>query len=238
MDQVLELDNHNVLIHYTNVSEGNFHEKFESAKTVNRRTKKLVEKLGIDDSVLLVMPGGSKVYIEKTYPRVIKGYDSIILSDFSVSVLMRMADCPPLVLSGVKSGITAVIHCSRTGLQQDIVDRSIRKLKEIINDEPILVYLGPGIHFDSYILPSKIAKELTHSSWKNNLKFIDDGKKIKVNIFGFIQQELEENSLRIDVDDYSKVNTVADESYFSHYRATRHDEENGRNLFTVQVQQK
>jgi copper oxidase (laccase) domain-containing protein len=128
-----------------------------------------------------------------------------------------------------------LVHCARESLNSGIIQKTINILHERNPKGEYLVYLGPGINKESYILPQK-AIETLNADWDDFvLPAEDDKSRYHVDIKGYVLKQLSDSSIKTTETLVSDINTCTNPDYFSHYRATRFKQKNGRSIFTYKI---
>lgn len=102
--------------------------------------------------------------------------DGLITDKKNIALLLKFADCTPLVLYDKKREILSIVHSGWRGAQKRIPEKAIEKMKSEFKSNPkdIFVYIGPNIDIDNYEVGEEIYKEF--SKFKNRDRFF---KKIK-----------------------------------------------------------
>jgi copper oxidase (laccase) domain-containing protein len=158
--------------------------------------------------------------------------DALLTTDFNHALLLLPADCIPLLLYSDELPLLALVHGSRQGLDEKIIEKSIDSY--VTSGCPVAsihAYIGPCIQKESYLLPISIKDQLTHASWPANITKV--GEQLSVDISGFAKNELLRLGLLPQNISRSTINTATDTKYYSHYRATRYNQQNGRNGVAV-----
>lgn len=161
------------------------------------------------------------------------------ITNQKVALVMKVADCFPIVLSAKKSNVIALIHGGWKPLLQNVIELTILdlQLKYKLNPNEIFAWIGPGIHGCCYHFPTKPIQADLHS-WKNSV-FKKNGIW-QVDLVQFIKQELSRLGLSsnsiIDVDRCTGCNC---DTYFSHYKSnklnTSQESNQGRMIVAVEV---
>ena len=87
--------------------------------------------------------------------------DALITNDKNVPLMVMVADCIPVLIYDPVREIVAAVHAGRAGIFQEIIPKTINKMKEIYGSESkdIIVSLGPSIHQCCYEVGKDIKKE-------------------------------------------------------------------------------
>mgnify|MGYP001574386810 CR=1 FL=1 len=89
----------------------------------------------------------------------------------------------------------------------------------------IIVYVGPGIHKESYKFENPIQKNLP--GWEPFLEDLPDGQTA-IDIVGYNTAQLTDSGVLQGNIEACPIDTALDVNMFSHYRAVRTGEQEGR----------
>lgn len=78
--------------------------------------------------------------------------DGILASDPNITLMMRFADCVPILLYDTNSGAAGIVHAGWKGTVYKIVAKAVKKLCTVYQTRPesIYAYIGPSIGPDHY----------------------------------------------------------------------------------------
>ena len=141
--------------------------------------------------------------------------DILILNSEEKGIIVghMMADCPVLIAEDRNLGQTAMAHCGAAEIDRELPKDIIRALqKENSKLEDIYVYVGSCCKKETYIYDT-YPKWATNELWKKYIKKVENGYSIDLN--GIIKKQLKE--LGITHIRESKIDTIIDENYYSHY---------------------
>jgi YfiH family protein len=82
--------------------------------------------------------------------------DALVTDRPGVAVLVRVADCTPVVLAADDAGLAAVVHCGREGLVKGVVPAAVRALRDR-GASGIRAWVGPRACGRCYELPAELA---------------------------------------------------------------------------------
>ena len=212
---------------------GGFHASFGDAKVASRNLKKLKQSFANDKATTMIASGGSSVVVVNPDIKEVKS-DALITTHFSHNLVLRPADCLPLLVASSQPAMLALIHASRASLEQGIVENTLDKMISLgLKINECIVHIGPGIASKTYVLPQNIQEQLHHCSWVGNIQETKNG--LAIDLAGFISSELRRLGLLSRITK-SNVNTAENDKYFSHYKATRNGATNGRNGFVCEIE--
>ncbi|MET0822185.1 MAG: polyphenol oxidase family protein [Aeromicrobium sp.] len=82
--------------------------------------------------------------------------DALVTDRPGVAVLVRVADCTPIVLAAADAGLAAVVHSGREGLVKGVVPAAVRALRDR-GATDIRAWVGPRACGRCYELPAELA---------------------------------------------------------------------------------
>ena len=84
--------------------------------------------------------------------------DAIITDQSGVTLLMRFADCVPIMLFDPQRGVVGLVHAGWKGTVNKTVERAIVVMKEHYGSQPpnILAGIGPSIASHHYIIGAEV----------------------------------------------------------------------------------
>lgn len=98
------------------------------------------------------------------------GYDAMITKEYGLPLMVRTADCIPLLLAG--DGIVAAVHAGWRGLVAEIIPKTIARMVDMGADtERIKVGIGPSLGFScsQFSNPREEIPEKFHFAIDGNL---------------------------------------------------------------------
>ncbi len=100
--------------------------------------------------------------------KIIKKVDGIISNLPNQVLVIKTADCVPMLMYEPIKKVIAAIHCGRKSLTAGIIPKTIDKMIKSyrISPENILVAIGPYIRKEHYFLKEKVLKSLKNSKWQ------------------------------------------------------------------------
>jgi copper oxidase (laccase) domain-containing protein len=232
MQRVFKLPTYDVKCTYVGRSSGGFNDRYTDKAIADKNLQLLAGSFGSTSATLTLAEGHSK--IREVGPGAAETpCDVLITTVPRHALLLRPADCIPLVIYSHSRPLIALVHCGRTSLDEGIVHKTIDYLAAHM-DEPVTnlhAYLGPGIKRKSYALPP--GNDAKHSAWRRHTR--TKAGKVYFDLFGFVKNELVRLGIPKAAISVSGIDTATHPGYYSHYQATRHGEQNGRNGFAVAI---
>ncbi|MEV7396106.1 polyphenol oxidase family protein [Aeromicrobium sp. NPDC092404] len=184
--------------------------------TVSRNLATVTAELGLDRLVRMTQVHGADVaWTHDLGDGEIPVADALFTDEPGVGVLVRVADCTPVVLVGHDHPVAGVVHCGREGLVKGVVPAAVAALRGR-GVESIAARVGPRACGRCYELPQEMADAVAEvvpearstTSW--GTPAIDVGA-------GVVAQLRE-----LGVDDVTDLGehdcTIEDERFFSYRR--------------------
>ncbi len=175
---------------------------------------------------------GSKVVFldeesfKKIKNNIVEDCDSLVTGKKNTFLLIKSGDCFPLVFFDPKRKVIGVAHVGWRGAIEKVFINTLLKMinRYHCSAQNIIVGIGPGIRKCCFRHKNLIQEKLPE--WKN---FITEKDKDKIcDIPAFIKKKFKENGIKdYNIED-CQICTVCDKNYFSHFRALRLGEKEGR----------
>lgn len=213
--------------HYiSTIDNGNMSFGFGKKESVIENREKFLSEIKIPSERVVVLKAqhGTKI-IEATESLAGTGIfssetaikaDALVTREKNLALFLLTADCIPAIFYNREKEVIGLSHISRRntmqGFSQILV--SLFKRDYEINPHTLTVYFGPSIKKESYVLPE----------YPHGFDLIEEN----INQLAF-KGVLKEN-IHIDLSD-----TASSSNFFSHYRAARTPEDEGR-VATVLMQ--
>ena len=86
--------------------------------------------------------------------------DALVTTTPGLGLMVRVADCVPLVLADVEAGVVAAVHSGRPGMVLDIATRAVEVMREQGASE-IVGWLGPHVCGSCYEVPEEMRAEVS-----------------------------------------------------------------------------
>ena len=117
----------------------------------------LAEHLGVDRLVRMTQAHGPDVvWTDAVAAGEIPVVDALLTDEVGVGVLVRVADCTPVVLIGLDEPVAGVINCGREGLVKGIVPAAIGAIRGR-GAESLEAWIGPRACGRCYEVPEEMA---------------------------------------------------------------------------------
>jgi copper oxidase (laccase) domain-containing protein len=158
------------------------------------------------------------------------GVDAIISRKPSALLVLKAADCIPVVFYEPGQNIIALAHVGTTGARLHLPRKVIKAISRPAAN--LHVYIGPHVSQKSYRFPDKeISEKDLDQSWDKYVSVEDDGWHI--DLLGYVTDELKSAGIKPENIELSEVDTGSDKDYFSHRRHKITGEPTGRNCFAA-----
>ncbi len=153
--------------------------------------------------------------------------EALVTGEKGVILFLLTADCFPVSFYDPQKELVALAHMGWKPTDKELALKVIEEMKSVYGSRPedIEVFIGPGIHKESYKFVDPVQKQMPN--WTTFLTDLPNGET-QIDIIAYIQRQairggvLQEN-IKIDPAD-----TANSEDYFSHYRSVRTGESEAR----------
>ena len=232
----------NLIIAYTNLSDGNMDERFSdrSVIMVNRRKFlnpfNLNPKLTIEGKqvhnkrILILNSENTKMWYGVNIP----GVDGFVTDQKDVGVLLKVADCVPLIMYDPVHNVIGSYHVGWQGAVANIHTLGLQTLGTAYqtNPEDVLCWFGPNAKKCHYISADKPA-QLDDDAWKPYITQVESGWQVDLN--GFLSDSLVKSGVKKKNIIIDPQCTVESPDLFSHIRSKNNSEPEGRILVLSQL---
>ncbi len=214
---------------------GNIDFRFGGKKEVEKTRQKISQALSIDLKNLCEMDQvhGSKIRVLDSQStrildnKMIKATDGLITDRPNVFLMIKTADCFPVLLFDPKQKVVAVVHVGWRGAMGKIffnaILRMINQFRCQVKD--ILVGVGPGI--DSCCFQHKNPVQNKLAEWQPYIKNLKNGFK-SLNLLNFIEDQLIEAGIKKQNIEAMGLCTSCEPRFFSHFHSLQTGENEGR----------
>lgn len=130
----------------------------ESAAQTNQRL--LAAVLKVDTLVAMRQVHGADVCVVGDRPPIEPPEADALVTDCrNLGLLVRVADCLPVVLADPHVGVVAVAHAGRGGMVAGVVPRTLSSMRQL-GARDIRAWFGPRVCGDCYEVPASLADEV------------------------------------------------------------------------------
>jgi len=132
------------------------------------------EGSGLDDSLRyledaldmgiarMVQVHGSDVAVVDEPGAVVAGADGLVTTRRGVALLVRAADCVPVLLADPATGVIGAAHAGRRGLAAGVVPRTVEQMRAL-GAGAITAWVGPHICARCYEVPEEMRAEVSRA---------------------------------------------------------------------------
>lgn len=133
----------------------------DDADLVQRNLTVLAEAMELDRLVRMTqVHGADVVWADDVGDGDIPVADALLTDRPGVGILVRVADCTPIVLVGLDEPVAGVVHCGREGLAKGVVMAAVAAIREH-GTESLEAWVGPRACGRCYELPQEMADAVT-----------------------------------------------------------------------------
>lgn len=127
--------------------------------------------------------------------------DALITNKMNLGLAIIVADCTPIFLYDYKKRIIAAVHSGWRGTEQEILKKTLIKLKENFGTDPenLFVYVGPSISVSNYEVGKEVAEKFNNKYiLQTNGKYFLDVSRNNYDMlikFGIPQNQIQKSEL-------------------------------------------
>jgi len=86
--------------------------------------------------------------------------DALVTTTPGLGLMVRVADCVPVVLADVEAGVVGAVHSGRPGMVLDIATRAVEVMREQ-GASDIVAWVGPHVCGSCYEVPEQMRAEVS-----------------------------------------------------------------------------
>ncbi len=225
----------NLVYEFSSVEDGNMSFLWGEEEEVLKNRENFLQKLAVDPKKCAVMSVWDENIIGEVTCDTSMGIgkeksikaDALITQEKGIALFLLTADCLPIVLFDPIKEIVALVHAGWKSTDARLCARVIEALGKQYGSKPadIIVGIGPGIHKESYVFTNN-TREYS-SEWDSFLKYVPGGG-VAVDIVGYNVKQLLGAGIPRGNIEVSEIDTGSDTRFFSHHRAKKTGEKEGR----------
>jgi len=210
---------------------GNIDYRFGDKKQIFENRKKIAQELGITPKNIYEMEQahGSeiKVISDKGKENIIKNTDGIITNKKNVFLMVKTADCFPVVLYDPIQKVIAAVHVGWRGAIEKIFLLALLKMIDVFDSKSkdVLAGIGPGLQTCCFKHKSLLQSKLPE--WRKYIKK-DKNKMFTLDLQNFIKNQLLEAGIKKENLETMNICTACSKDLFSHIRSLKTGEQEGR----------
>jgi YfiH family protein len=154
----------------------------------------------------------------------IEDCDALVTDIANQFLLIRTADCTPVLLYDEKTYCIGAVHSGREGTRKNIIGNTITVMQENFksNPENIKAWIGAGICKKHYKVNEEIGRDFEASCRKYNI-FVDESDLLFPDIQNVILQQMIEAGLVLGNISKNCICSYESESHFSFRRDGTHN---------------
>ena len=156
----------------------------------------------------------------------IKGIDGLITNQKGILLLIKTADCLPVLIFDSQKQVIAAVHSGWRGTVGKIVIKAILKMISQFNCQPkdLLIAIGPCAHRCCFKHDQKdFVKHL--AEWRKFYK--KKGNFYYIDLVGKLKHDLIDAGIKPKNIDIVPICTICDKNFFSHQKYKQGKEEKG-----------
>ncbi|MDO9378761.1 MAG: polyphenol oxidase family protein [Nocardioidaceae bacterium] len=142
--------------------------------------------------------------------------DALVTADPGIALLVRVADCTPVVLADADAGVVGVVHAGRPGMAIDVAGAAVEQMRSL-GATSIDAWLGPRACGACYEVPAAMRDEVAAvepASWSTT-----SWGTPALDVAAGVRAQLERRDVRVtDLADTTSMCTIEDDRYFSYRR--------------------
>ena len=86
--------------------------------------------------------------------------DALVTTTRGTGLMIRVADCVPVLLADPEAGVVGAVHAGRAGLVLGIVDRAVERLRDA-GATGLVAWVGPHVCGGCYEVPQEMRAEVS-----------------------------------------------------------------------------
>ncbi len=139
--------------------------------------------------------------------------DALITGDAGTALVIRTADCIPILIFCPKTGLIAAVHAGWRGLASRIVSKTLSRLAESYQAEKagLQFVVGPCISGDAYEVGAEVASQFSPGASRAS----SNAGKYLLNLAHVLREELESNGIVSAQVDWRDADTFTSAEWYS-----------------------
>jgi YfiH family protein len=85
--------------------------------------------------------------------------DALVTTTPGVGLMVRVADCVPVLLADPDAGVVGAVHAGRKGVELDVVTRAVERMRDLGATE-LRAWVGPHVCGRCYEVPAELRDEV------------------------------------------------------------------------------
>ncbi|EXJ23230.1 hypothetical protein ADIAL_1377 [Alkalibacterium sp. AK22] len=143
--------------------------------------------------------------------RIFENTDGLLTDQKGVGLLIKYADCTPVIIFDPANGVLANVHSGWRGTTQRIAVRAVEKMCRTFGSkvEDLIVYVGPSIDQDNYQVGPEVYAAFANFSKRDDF-FEPDGDKYRLSMLDANVSSLLEAGIRKEHMEVERASTYTD----------------------------
>lgn len=152
--------------------------------------------------------------------------DALVTNISDVVLLLPVADCNAVAIHDPIKQVLAVVHLGWQSTVAELATKIVQHLQQKYQSSAtdLRIYISPSIRAESYIFEE--ASQADDPAWQPFLRRSEKG--VGIDLPGYNRQKFIDAGVLPEHIELSPINTATSDNYFSHYRAVRSGEPDGR----------
>jgi copper oxidase (laccase) domain-containing protein len=238
-DQPTIFDSNKLAITLSSKSDGNTKPEWGPLKETQKVIGAMAQRIGVTlDDVVVMDVGAHQGQWDEiidvtsaegrgvTDPKQRIPADALVTIVPGIALLLPVADCNAVAIHDPVKNVVALVHLGWQSTVAELATKIVQHLQTKYQSSAtdLRIFLSPAIKSESYIF-EEVSQD-DDPAWKDFLHRTDKG--FGVDLPGYNRQRFIEAGVPAEQIEASPVNTATSDEYYSHYRAVRSDEPEGR----------
>lgn len=231
-----------LVIAYTEAGDGNMDERFSDRSVVMSNRRKFFNQFELNprlviegkqihsDRILLLNAENTKMWVGTNIP----GVDGFVTDQAEAGILLKLADCVPVVVYDPIHHVMGVFHVGWQGAVKQIHLKGLGIMQSAYQTNPadLVVWLGPNAQKCCFV-SEKQPDQISDPAWAAYIS--SSAKGYSVDLTGFISAGLKLSGVKPGQITTDPRCTVEDPGLFSHTRSKNSEESESRFLVLAKL---
>lgn len=153
--------------------------------------------------------------------------EAFITNEKELVLFLLTGDCFPICYFDPMQEVVGLAHLGWRPTTLQLAQQVVVELQRVYGSKPenIQVYIGPGIHKESYLFRDPVQRRF--EGWSTYLTELPDGKT-QIDLLGHIRAQLTDSGVLAQNITIHESDTASSKDYFSYYRSKITGEQDGR----------
>ncbi|MEI7498168.1 MAG: polyphenol oxidase family protein [Candidatus Falkowbacteria bacterium] len=152
--------------------------------------------------------------------------DALITGEKNIAIYFVIGDCIPILFYAPDKQVVAIAHCGWRGTDLHLAEKTAKQLRDEYSCDlsKLVIGFGPSIQKSSYVFDVPIEQG---EDWQPYLQALPNGFT-SIDVIGYNLAQLESLGIAREQIEVSTFDTATSPLFYSHYRALRSGEIEGR----------